>query len=274
MNHQGAGSNSRTLLRRLIPRGAVLLAAFAMFIAGLAFTAPPASALETLGNGVRTDGSRYWCDGKLAEPATEQWVFGTTGDDVILVMGDTVEGVNAFSGDDSICSLTLGVLIIAGHGDDTVYTADIPDGWGQEFMPINVTHGGPGNDVIRGGTGFDNMDGAWGDDLLDGGDGYDFLWGGSGNDLFKGGANGDEQMDGTAEAGDLCVDINFHVNSQIDVQSGCERYGESDPFALQSMPLFPEPVDGCPAGGIREVTLPDGTILEMGSGCSGFAHFR
>ena len=151
-------------------------------------------------------------------------VVGTTGDDEIVVSGDschmsvTVNGqtsnlfgvselvVNGFAGNDTITvNITRPVTVNAGEGDDTVTTTGIGatqlfGGPGNDVivggMRGDIINGGGGLDIIEGGSGNDTIDGAGGDDEISGGDGNDQLLGGLGDDQIFGGGGEDSLTGG------------------------------------------------------------------------------
>jgi Ca2+-binding RTX toxin-like protein len=116
---------------------------------------------------------------------------GTSGHDAIIL--DTGSGSQAAIRDieqfdlaagNDVLNLTSarfdygGVVVIAGSGNDTVWTAD-------------------GSDRIYGGSGRDTIDAGAGDDFVDGGDQDDALVSllGYGNDIVRGGAGNDKLAD-------------------------------------------------------------------------------
>jgi len=103
--------------------------------------------------------------------------------------------IQGSSGNDSITvdsSVTLGVSVQGGPGDDTVTGGSGDDG----------LCGGQGNDVIYGDAGDDSIKGGQGDDLLCGGKGDDTIFGSLGNDTLRGGL-GDDSLNGGAGTNQL-----------------------------------------------------------------------
>lgn len=109
-------------------------------------------------------------------------VFGTQGDDVMLVTGDSsgtsvlglAAQVNLAGAEAASDRLTL-----FGLGGDDVIEAS-----GLVAAAIQLTaDGGEGNDVLVGGEGGDVLIGGLGDDVLVGGAGIDVLDGGEGDDI-------------------------------------------------------------------------------------------
>lgn len=216
-----------------------------MFIAGLATSAPSASAgkITAIGNGVATrDGTIYWCNSKPVVPSTEAIIVGTEGNDVILATGPLVSEVHGLGGNDTICVMTAGATIFGGPGRDYIFSANTPkrERLGPE---ISTIWGGDGDDVIRGGSAMDNISGGDGSDILRGGGGYDYIWGGPGRDVFDGGDNGSRIAPGATAAGDICVDFD---KSMVDMHMNCERWAD-DPYANpDAMPPVPvEALAGC-----------------------------
>lgn len=110
-------------------------------------------------------------------------VHGTSGDDVILLVGDatgtSVLGlaaqVNITGGDPASDRVTANALA----GDDVI------EGSGMAVGAIQLTgDGGNDDDVLIGGAGNDVLMGGNGDDVLIGGPGVDVLDGGSGNNII------------------------------------------------------------------------------------------
>jgi Ca2+-binding RTX toxin-like protein len=109
-------------------------------------------------------------------------VFGTSGDDVALVVGDangtSVLGlaaqINITGAESANDRLTINALA----GDDVVEASSLA------ASAIQLTaDGGDDNDVLIGGEGNDTLLGGVGDDVLIGGPGLDVLDGGPGDDV-------------------------------------------------------------------------------------------
>ena len=150
------------------------------------------------------------CNGK---PATiigtsgSDWIFGTSGDDVIVAKGGN-DLVFGSAGNDTICLGNGRDWAFGGHGDDTIF-------------------GEAGRDVVFGGRGGDLLDGGDSDDFLQGDGGTDTILGGHGNDFLQG-RGGDDLLDGGpghdwgngGRAFDTCVSVEFVFN--------CEATGPPD----------------------------------------------
>jgi peptidyl-prolyl cis-trans isomerase B (cyclophilin B) len=109
----------------------------------------------------------------------------TNGDDVFQITPEitqnSVQGVLAGAGNDSITGSNSYDFISGNEGDDTI-TGE------QSF---DYLRGGKGNDLISGGEGDDIVSGNTGNDTLQGGVGNDFLRGGRDNDILLGEAGND-----------------------------------------------------------------------------------
>jgi Ca2+-binding RTX toxin-like protein len=109
-------------------------------------------------------------------------VAGTSGDDVVLVIGDAT-GVSVL-GLSAIVEITGSeaandrLVINTLAGDDVVEASGLPTG----FIQLTAD-GGADDDVLIGSAGPDVLLGGEGDDVLIGGDGIDVLDGGPGNDV-------------------------------------------------------------------------------------------
>lgn len=109
-------------------------------------------------------------------------VFGTSGDDVALVVGDAagvqvigLASMVTISGSEAANDR---VVVNALAGDDVV------EGSGLAVGAIQlVADGGIGSDVLIGGDGIDTFFGSDGDDVLIGGEGIDVLDGGTGDNI-------------------------------------------------------------------------------------------
>ena len=108
---------------------------------------------------------------------------------------DTVSGVSANVGNDSVAAGAGNDSILGGTGNDT-----IDGGTGNDTID-----GGDGNDSLIGGTGVDSLIGGLGNDTIFGdyaGDtlpGHDQIFGGAGNDNIFGGVGNDTIDGGTGE---------------------------------------------------------------------------
>lgn len=140
-------------------------------------------------------------------------LFGTNGDDVIVVSYAKVEtdvpfsgmiSVDARDGNDTICVVGTpdspsglfdpDILVVGGEGDDTIYGGSGADYLSGDDLFLEMH---TGNDTIYGGPGTDRIEGGLGDDLLFGQQGMDVLVGGQGNDVVHGG-QGPDAMAGFA----------------------------------------------------------------------------
>jgi hypothetical protein len=131
------------------------------------------------------------CEGSVATiSSSARVIYGTTGDDVIVVQGGGVHTVYSGAGDDVICGSSGKDTINGSEGDDTINAGAgndiVNSGTGED----NVA-GNSGNDVISAGPGDDKVAGGVGDDTLKGFAGSDSLAGGTGNDTIAGGAGAD-----------------------------------------------------------------------------------
>lgn len=131
------------------------------------------------------------CEGSAATiTSSARVIFGTSGDDVIVVQGGGFHSVYAGSGDDIICGSSGNDTINSSVGDDTINAGagndTINSGTGNDSVA-----GGSGNDVIFTGSGNDDVAGGSGNDTLKGYLGSDTLAGGTGNDTIQGGDGAD-----------------------------------------------------------------------------------
>lgn len=124
-------------------------------------------------------GSTFGGDDGQPDTVTVQ---GTSGDDVILVIGDAT-GVRVFGLSAEVQVFNFGAgdrLVINGLSGNDVIEAS-----GLEALGIAlVVNGGEGDDVIVGGDGADVLNGDAGDDVLLGGLGLDILNGGTGDNII------------------------------------------------------------------------------------------
>ncbi len=149
--------------------------------------------------------------------------------------------IQGSSGNDSItvdASVTLGVSIQGGPGDDT-----ITGGSGNDTLC-----GGQGSDSISGDQGDDSIKGGAGDDTLCGGKGNDTLFGSLGNDILRGGL-GDDSLNGGAGTNQLYGgqgnNTFYCVNGTADqIFAGAATndsliYGSSDNYIIESGTIPP-----------------------------------
>ena len=124
--------------------------------------------------------------------------FGTSGDDVALVVGDasgvSVVGLAAQINVTGTEAANDRIVIQGLAGDDVIEASGVAVG------AVGLTlDGGDGNDVLIGSDGDDILLGGAGDDVLIGGLGNDVLDGGDGSDIeiqgFVAGADTDDQID-------------------------------------------------------------------------------
>ena len=129
--------------------------------------------------------------GGILIQGTSATIYGTDGNDTIVVTPGAVEGQLRVSGvaglpDGTVISDLRSVGINGGNGDDEI-RADlgrIPwgglcGGDGDDVLiatgPMPNIAGGRGNDLIKGSAGYENLDGGPGNDTIDGGGGGDLL---------------------------------------------------------------------------------------------------
>jgi Ca2+-binding RTX toxin-like protein len=110
-------------------------------------------------------------------------VEGTSGDDVIVAVGDasgsSVLGLAALVNITGAEAANDRLSIKAQDGDDVV------EGSGLSVAAIPLTaDGGNGSDILIGGDGSDTLSGGAGDDVLIGGPGQDVLDGGAGDNVL------------------------------------------------------------------------------------------
>ena len=178
----------------------------------------------------------------LAGGAGTDVLSGGAGDDGLA--GD--DGDDRLSGGDGADTLT------GGDGADTLFGEDGEDiliaGAGADFL-----RGGAGNDHLSGNDGADRLEGdagnddlagGAGDDVLEDGAGEDTVWAGIGDDIVVAhidlsddsyaGGEGHDQIDYSAAAEDLLIDMVSNIVSGLDIGSdsiaGFESYigGEGD----------------------------------------------
>jgi Ca2+-binding RTX toxin-like protein len=123
-------------------------------------------------------------DGTTGDGAADTIIINaTSGDDVVLVVGDagggSVLGLSAQVNIIGFDATMDRIVINTSAGDDVVEASGLAAG------AIQLTaDGGDGNDVLIGGDGNDTLIGGAGDDVLIGGPGQDILNGAPGNDLL------------------------------------------------------------------------------------------
>jgi Ca2+-binding RTX toxin-like protein len=181
-------------------------------------------------------------DDTLSGGAGSDLLAGGAGDDSLA--GD--DGDDRLSGGDGADTLT------GGDGADTLFGEDGEDiliaGAGADFL-----RGGAGNDHLSGNDGADRLEGdagndglagGAGDDVLEDGAGEDTVWAGIGDDIVVAhidlsddsyaGGEGHDQIDYSAAAEDLLIDMVSNIVSGLDIGSdsiaGLESYigGEGD----------------------------------------------
>lgn len=138
-------------------------------------------------------------------------INGTSGRDVIVVLGSSAHVVNAGAGNDLICGSAGSDTVNAGAGRDSVFA-------------------GGGNDVVNGGAGADILKGGAGADQLFGLAGTDVLYGGVGVDALQGGTQVDSLIVGTG--------ANFCAKDPADRVSGtCTVDAAAPRLAVQATEL-------------------------------------
>ncbi len=154
------------------------------------------------------------CDGNAATiTSSSRIIKGTSGDDVIVVLGAGTHTIKAGSGDDLICSGSSSDSIFGGPGNDVINSGSGSDlitaGVGNDTINagsgndvVNAGSGndsvvaGSGNDTVTGGPGDDSLNGGAGNDALSGNNGADLMWGKAGNDSLIGGPGNDSLQGG------------------------------------------------------------------------------
>jgi Ca2+-binding RTX toxin-like protein len=166
------------LVRRSLPRLALVLAA-------LALTGAASAALAAPGKSGGSGGAPLCLGAKATIVSSASRIVGTKAPDTIVVQGGGAHGIEGLGGNDRICGGPGNDAIDAGRGVDQV------DG-GKGVDQI-VGYKGP--DRLFGGPDEDFLDGQQGSDVLIGGSGNDFILGEKGNDHIEGGI-GDDSVDG------------------------------------------------------------------------------
>ena len=143
-------------------------------------------------------------------------IWGTRGDDVIVVTGVGRHVVHARGGNDLVCGSDGVDIVLGGAGNDRLF-------------------GGAGNDRLRGGRGDDEILGGDGHDREFGGAGDDRLRGGPGTDVLRGG-DGDDDLDGEEGAdrcfggrGDDRVDVDQDARDDVTEDSTDGPHGPDAP---------------------------------------------
>jgi Ca2+-binding RTX toxin-like protein len=160
----------------------------------------------------------------LAGGAGNDRLSGNAGDDTL----DGGTGHDLIDGNDGAD------LLAGGEGNDT-----LAGGTGQDRLL-----GGAADDRLAGGDGADHLEGGAGDDILEDGAGEDMVWAGIGDDIVVAqidlsddsyaGGEGHDQIDYSAAAEDLLIDMVSNIVSGLDIGSdsisGFESYigGEGD----------------------------------------------
>lgn len=119
----------------------------------------------------------------------------TQGDDVV-VGTIKIDIINAFAGNDRVCTLPGNDFVYGSTGDDMIRTGNDGDiGLGDGGN--DVVFGGLGRDLVSGGASNDTVNGQDDPDIVSGDSGDDQLFGGSGNDVLYGGP-GDDRCTGNS----------------------------------------------------------------------------
>jgi Ca2+-binding RTX toxin-like protein len=153
-------------------------------------------------------------------------VYGGVGNDTIY---GGLDGDELYGGDgNDIIHVgggrgTVGIdIAYGGAGDDIL---DVGPGWygSGDIDPLQIFHGGSGNDQISGGRGSDHLYGGNHNDTLNGGQDGDELTGGAGADVLNGGAGADQFFfavadSGTASSGQADVINDLEAEDQIWLQ--------------------------------------------------------
>jgi Ca2+-binding RTX toxin-like protein len=124
-------------------------------------------------------------------------IFGSDGNDLIVVGDDVTQPVEVFGGpgNDVIYGGVGDATLHGGRGNDALYGGAgknvLFGGPGNDRLEVFLSnnnpatlHGGCGNDLLLGGAGDDVLHGGEGNDNLDGRAGNNRLLGGQGKDLF------------------------------------------------------------------------------------------
>ena len=171
-----------------------------------------------------TDGNdtidiNYTTDPQGDQVDADDGIFGTTGDqDVILgfggddqvVAGDEEDTVYGGAGGDELYAQSGDDEVYGGGGDDTIYGDD-----GNDFVvgdgpnTIGGDYNTTGDDFIDGGAGDDTVVGSGGADDISGGDGNDLIFGGFGGGAYGTGDNLilNASFDGDAVLGGSVFDV-------------------------------------------------------------------
>jgi Ca2+-binding RTX toxin-like protein len=137
---------------------------------------------DRITGGAKPDDHLYGQDGNDVLSDSEGYVFGGSGDDVLIVSG----AVTRCYGGPGIDQVNFqidpdGAVIDLLHND--VYV--------DQFAEIENVYGSGSNDSFYGDVGSNVLEGVGGDDELNGRDGNDVLRGGAGGDVLHGGAGAD-----------------------------------------------------------------------------------
>jgi len=158
-------------------------------------------------------------------------LFGEDGEDV-LIGGAGADYLWGGAGNDHLSGNAGDDILNGDEGND-----DLASGSGDDRLL-----GGSGDDRLSGGDGNDHLEGGAGDDILEDGAGDDVVWAGIGDDIVVAhidlsddsyaGADGHDQIDYSAAAEDLLIDLVSNIVTGLDIGtdsiSGFESYFGGD----------------------------------------------
>ena len=164
----------------------------------------------------------------------ERLILGNDSDSVDASGGSLTLGINldAGGGNDTVGGSGAADTILAGDGDDSVMSGEgndyIEGGQGIDTLRgeggNDTILGGSEGDLIEGGGQHDSLDGGTGADTIDGGDGDDTILGGDGADVIEAGeelSHGDDDLI-YAGSGDDTI-----TSAETDSRSNDTIYGEA-----------------------------------------------
>jgi len=171
----------------------------------------------------------------------------TLGSDTVAVADlDAFENFALSDGNDTVnLNSAKANHILAGRGDDSVFTGDGND----------TLEGGQGSDTLLGGNGNDNLLGGMGDDRLLGGSGDDDLTGGTGIDRLIGSVGSDTYRVSSGDGADRIVEYDGVIDT-----SSTDRLILSDVASLDDIDIGRLALGGSSWEG--------SLLLDMGSGDS------
>jgi hypothetical protein len=201
------------------------------------------------------------CDDQVATiVSSDRVIYGTSGNDVIVVEGEGRHKVLAGKGADVICGSDSKDRINGGAGADTIYGEGANDfligGTGRDMIMA-----GPGDDQVNGGPARDAINGEGGADTIDSGIGINFCAGDL-SDTLTGDCTIDQlapsiydvNIAATVEAGSSAV-ISWKTSDESGVYYTGAYLGSANGWITEwcGFPIEPQLIDGNKFDGTYQV---------------------